>query len=83
MTIQERIAALGKQGEIQARRYGRLPDRVRAIALPGIARHFDACDRAGVDPDVAAVREIIDDAWDGRAVYEEKEWVPKRGVSHR
>ena len=71
MTIQERIAALGRQGEIQARRYGRLPDHARIIAHEGIIRHFNACDRAGVEPDVCAVREIMDDALEGRAVYAE------------
>lgn len=71
MTLTDRIAALGKQGEIQARRYNRLSSEVRLIAREGITRHFNACDRAGVAPDVAAVREIMDDAQEGRAVYAE------------
>lgn len=68
MTLLDRIRDLDP---IQARRYERTSGRVREIAMAGIRRHFDACDRNGVEPDTSAVREIIDDAWNGRAVYAE------------
>ena len=56
---------------VQFRRYNRLEGVSRAIATEGILRHLEACARLGVDADVAAVREIIDDALNGRAVYAE------------
>lgn len=68
MTLTDRIAELCP---IQARRYERTSGRVREIATAGIVRHFDACDRNGVEPGKDAIREIIDDAWNGRAVWEE------------
>jgi hypothetical protein len=34
-------------------------------------RHLRACDRMDVNPDTSAVREIIDDALNGRRVYAE------------
>lgn len=80
MTLTDRIADLCP---IQARRYGRLSGTSLAIATVGIQRHFDACDRTGVEPDVGAVREIIEDALEGRAVYTEKGWNPRREVSRR
>jgi hypothetical protein len=68
MTLEERIA---KVNAIQGRRYQRLYGVARSIAAEGIARHFDACDRHNVEPDTSAIREIIDDAQVGRAVYKE------------
>jgi hypothetical protein len=56
----------------QARRYGRLAGIPLGIATAGIIRHLKACERYGMDPDIGAIREIIDDAQDGRAVYQEK-----------
>ena len=41
------------------------------IATEGIIRHLAACDRMDVNPDISAVREIIDDALNGRRVYAE------------
>ena len=80
MTLTDRIATVGtsREGPIQARRYTRLSGTALAIATAGIARHFAACDRADVAPDACAIREIIDDALAGRAVYAEKDFVPKR-----
>lgn len=66
MTLTERIAAICP---IQARRFDRLLGTARTIATGGIYRHLDACDRYGVEPDKSAIREIIDDALEGRAVY--------------
>ena len=56
---------------IQARRYSKLTGAARSIATEGILRHLRACDRMDVNPDVAAVREIIDDALNGRRVFAE------------
>ena len=43
------------------------------IATQGILRHLRACDRMDVNPDTSAVREIIDDALNGRRVFAETE----------
>lgn len=68
MTLAERIAEVCP---IQGRRYERLGGVARDIATRGIRRHLNACDRWGIEPDRAAIREIIDDALCGRAVFEE------------
>lgn len=75
MTLTDRIASINS---IQARRYSRLSGVALDIATRGIIRHFDACDRHGVDPDASAIREIIDDALAGRAVFAEKDFVSRR-----
>ena len=56
---------------IQARRYSKLNDIALEIATEGIVRHLRACDKMDVNPDASAVREIIDDALNGRRVYAE------------
>ena len=56
---------------IQARRFSKLTGAPLDIATEGIVRHLRACDRMDVNPDVAAVREIIDDALNGRRVFAE------------
>ena len=56
---------------IQARRSSKLMGAPLDIATEGIVRHLRACDRMDVNPDVAAVREIIDDALNGRRVFAE------------
>ena len=56
---------------IQARRFSKLAGTVLEIATEGIIRHLAACDRMDVNPDISAVREIIDDALNGRRVYAE------------
>lgn len=56
---------------IQARRYSKLTGTPLDIATEGILRHLRACERMDVNPDVAAVREIIDDALNGRRVFAE------------
>lgn len=56
---------------IQARRFSKLSGPTLDIATEGILRHLRACDRMDVNPDTSAVREIIDDALNGRRVYAE------------
>ncbi len=56
---------------IQARRYSKLTSAALQIASEGIIRHLRACDRMDVNPDTSAVREIIDDALNGRRVFAE------------
>lgn len=56
---------------IQARRYSKLTGVAQQIATEGIVRHLRACDRMDVNPDTSAVREIIDDAINGRRVFAE------------
>lgn len=66
--LTERLQAID---HIQARRYSKLSGTALDIATEGILRHLRACDRMDVNPDVAAVREIIDDALNGRRVFAE------------
>jgi hypothetical protein len=56
---------------IQARRYSKLTGVALNIATEGIVRHLRACDRMDVNPETSAVREIIDDALNGRRVFAE------------
>lgn len=55
----------------QARRFCKLTGVAGEIAVEGIIRHLAACDRQDVPPDFRAVREIIDDALNGKRVYAE------------
>ena len=71
----ERLKAID---HIQARRYTKLAGTPLDIATEGILRHLRACDRMDVNPDVAAVREIIDDALNGRRVFAESVTVDDR-----
>lgn len=66
--LEERLKMID---HIQARRYSKLAGPALDIATEGILRHLRACDKMDVNPDVAAVREIIDDALNGRRVYAE------------
>ena len=68
MTLQDRILQID---HIQARRYSKLTDDAMEIATQGIIRHLRACARMEVNPDASAVREIIDDALNGRRVFAE------------
>jgi hypothetical protein len=56
---------------IQARRFSKLSGVALGIAMEGITRHLRACDRMEVRPDMPAIREIIDDALNGRRVFAE------------
>ena len=68
LPLDERILRID---HIQARRYSKLVGVPREIAMEGILRHLRACDRMDVNPDISAVREIIDDALNGRRVFAE------------
>ncbi len=68
MTLQDRILQID---HIQARRYSKLNGEPLEIASEGIIRHLKACARMDVNPDASAVREIIDDALNGRRVFAE------------
>ena len=68
LPLEERLKMID---HIQARRYSKLTGPALDIATEGIIRHLRACDKMDVNPDVAAVREIIDDALNGRRVYAE------------
>jgi hypothetical protein len=68
LPLDERIQRID---HIQARRYSKLTGVPAEIATEGIIRHLRACDRMDVNPDISAVREIIDDALNGRRVFAE------------
>lgn len=68
LPLEERIL---KIDHIQARRFSKLTGMALEIASEGIMRHLRACDRMDVNPDTSAVREIIDDALNGRRVFAE------------
>ena len=68
LPLDERILRID---HIQARRYSKLTGVALEIATQGIIRHLRACDRMDVNPDTSAVREIIDDALNGRRVFAE------------
>ena len=68
MTLQDRILQID---HIQARRFSKLTGDAVGIATEGIIRHLRACARMEVNPDASAVREIIDDALNGRRVFAE------------
>ncbi len=68
MTLQDRIL---QNDQIQSRRFSKLGGATLEIASEGIIRHLKACARMDVNPDASAVREIIDDALNGRRVFAE------------
>lgn len=68
VSLQERILQID---HIQARRFAKLNGATLEIATEGIIRHLRACARMDVNPDASAVREIIDDALNGRRVFAE------------
>jgi hypothetical protein len=68
ITMHDRIMQID---HIQARRFGKLSGDALEIATEGIIRHLRACARMDVNPDASAVREIIDDALNGRRVFAE------------
>ena len=74
MTLQDRILQID---HIQARRFAKLGGPALEIATEGIIRHLRACARMDVNPDASAVREIIDDALNGRRVYAESTEHPR------
>lgn len=68
MSLQDRVLQID---HIQARRFSKLSEDTLEIATEGIIRHLRACVRMDVNPDASAVREIIDDALNGRRVFAE------------
>lgn len=56
---------------VQAKRFTRLNGSSAKIAAEGIIRHVKACKHLQINPDISAIREIIDDAAFGRQVYME------------
>ena len=68
LPLQERLMRID---HIQARRFTKLNGVALDIATEGIIRHLKACDRMDVNPETSAVREIIDDALNGRRVFAE------------
>ena len=74
LPLEERIQRID---HIQARRYSKLMGVAAEIATEGIIRHLRACDRMDVNPYTSAVREIIDDALNGRRVYAESTEHPR------
>lgn len=68
VTLQDRILQID---HIQARRFAKLSGDSIEIATEGIIRHLRACSRMDVNPDASAIREIIDDALNGRRVFAE------------
>jgi hypothetical protein len=68
ISLQDRILQID---HIQARRFAKLSGATLDIAIEGIIRHLRACARMDVNPDASAVREIIDDALNGRRVFAE------------
>lgn len=60
---------LRKIDEMQGNRFAKLDEAAAEIAAEGIARHLRACTRMDVQPDIPAIREIIDDANQGKRVF--------------
>ena len=68
LTLKERLIQID---HIQARRFAKLNGAALEIATEGIIRHLRACARMDVNPDASAIREVIDDALQGRRVFAE------------
>ena len=66
MTLLDRILQID---HLQAKRFSKLEGAALEIATEGIVRHLRACARMDVHPDVFALREIIDDAQNGRRYF--------------
>lgn len=70
LNLQERILQID---HIQARRFAKLTGLTLEIATEGILRHLKACLKQDALPDASALREIIDDAMNGRKVFAEND----------
>ncbi len=68
ITLQDRIAQIDA---VQAKRFSRLTGTALQISKEGIIRHLRACARSNANPDASALREIIDDALQGRKIFAE------------
>lgn len=58
-------------GETQVERFKKLSGEARRLAVYGIERHHRACHRIGAMPNTLAVREIIDDALNGKSLADQ------------
>ncbi len=68
MSLEDRILQID---HIQAKRFKTLKGSTFEIAAEGIIRHLRACARMDVNPDADAIREVIDDALNGKKVFAE------------
>lgn len=68
ITLNDRILQIDF---FQAKRFAKLRGASLEIASEGIIRHLRACARMDVNPDASAVREIVDDALNGRRIFAE------------
>lgn len=68
MTLQDRILQVD---HIQARRFSKLTGDALKIATEGIIRHLRACVRMDISPDASHIREVIDDALNGKRIFAE------------
>lgn len=66
--LTDRIAQID---HIQVKRFVSLRGQSKEIAIEGITRHLRACRKLDCNPDHLAIKEIIDDALDGRRVFAE------------
>lgn len=55
------------------RRLGKLRGENLKLAEFGIRRHLNFCSKSGIVPDLDAIREIIDDALNGRSIAKSNE----------
>ena len=74
LPLDERILRID---HIQAQTLFETERRGSGDCTEGIVRHLRACDRMDVNPDTSAVREIIDDALNGRRVFAETTEQPR------
>ena len=72
-SLHDRILRIDKA---QARKFAKLYGPALEIATEGITRHLRACARSDVLPNRNAIREIIDDALNGRRIFAESEIIP-------
>jgi hypothetical protein len=61
-------SALKRLSPKEAKRYFKLTETINNIATEGIIRHLAARDRNDIPADYRAVKEIIDDALNGKRI---------------
>ncbi len=67
---QKMFSKLLELDKIQARRFAKLTFHKQRIAVEGIIKHLRASKNNGNDPDVFAIKEIIDGAQIGKRVFD-------------
>src|SRR5260370_10733205 len=75
--LEQRIAEIEPSSLVK---YKKLEGRAKRIATDGLLRHIMACDTHGVRVEIAAIREILNDAEDGRSVFAESHNDPTIGT---